>query len=84
MLGVVRGTPEDPCCAMITERIACTKRARRAGIAAGGVASSFTSSGGLWPEVRVSGFAGGIGDGERVLGRSVGWYDVGLTEKEAV
>lgn len=54
---------------MITERIACTKRARLAGMALACVAplALVTSSGTLWLESGVSGLARPIGDGERVL-----------------
>ena len=61
-----REMPEGPCCAMITERMACTKRARLVGVALACIApvalvtSSGTGSG-------ASGLAGLIGDGERVL-----------------
>ena len=82
MFGGARGIPEGPCCAMIMERIACTKRARRAGLATAGAASSFTSSGRYWSEVCVSVFAEGIGDGERVLSGSARALGIVLATEE--
>src|SRR5260370_36617112 len=86
MLGGVRGIPEGPCCAMITERIACTKRARLAGMAV--VCATLlviTSSGRLWLGSSASGFGGAvIGDGERVLKDPEGLYcDVLIVEEGA-
>jgi hypothetical protein len=80
-----RDTPEG-CCAMITERIACTKRARLAGMALACVSplALNTSSGTLWPESGASGLAGAIGDGESVLRDSERLYgDVRMVEQGA-
>jgi hypothetical protein len=86
MLGGARGIPVGPCCAMITERMACTKRARLAGMAVICAAPLvITSSGILWLGSGASGFGvAAIGDGERVLRDPEGLYcDVLIVEEGA-
>jgi hypothetical protein len=86
MLGGARGIPVGPCCAMITERMACTKRARLAGMAVVCAAPlDITSSGKVWQGSSASGFGGAvIGDGEQVLRDPEGLYcDVLIVEEGA-
>jgi hypothetical protein len=67
---------------MITERIACTKRARLAGAAVACAAPMASSSGWLWPGSGGSGFEGAISDGEQVLRESGGLYGDDLMVEE--
>ena len=89
MLCGARGAPVlGPCCAMITERMACTKRARLAGMAVVCAAPLvITSSGRAWLGSSASGFGGAvidIGDGERVLSDPEGLYcDVLIVDEGA-
>jgi hypothetical protein len=71
---------------MITERMACTKRARLAGMAVVCAAPLvITSSGNVWQGSSASGFGGAvIGDGEQVLRDPEGLYcDVLIVEEGA-
>lgn len=86
MLGGARGIPAGPCCAMITERMACTNRARLAGVTVVCAAPLvITSSGRLWLGSGASGFGGAaIGDGKQVLRDPEGLCcDVLIVEEDA-